>query len=93
MRAAETHRNSLPDSIMIGDKNSDMEAAERAGVGARCQYLLHGLSVEDMSYLATFQIHSLRERQVLLRKPEDNARRVLDKYASINMLSRDWRRL
>lgn len=74
LSAAENHRISLHDSIMIGDKNSDMQAAERAGVGVRCHYLTHGLAAEEMSGLATHQIHSLREGILLLREPAEDER-------------------
>ena len=42
LRAAEIHRVSLKLSIMIGDKDSDMQAAIKAGVGVRCHYLAIG---------------------------------------------------
>ena len=35
LRAAEKHQLSLPDSIMLGDKESDMQAARSAGVEKR----------------------------------------------------------
>ena len=39
LHAAEKHSLDLGRSIMIGDKDSDMQAATKAGVGVRCQYL------------------------------------------------------
>lgn len=68
LRAAERHRISLQDSIMIGDKESDMQAAKRAGVGIRCHYLSHGQTAKEMSGSATHQIHSLREGIMRLRE-------------------------
>ena len=35
LRAAKKHQLSLPDSIMLGDKESDMQAASSAGVATR----------------------------------------------------------
>lgn len=39
LRAAELHGLDLAASIMIGDKDSDMQAARNSGVGSRCQYV------------------------------------------------------
>lgn len=39
LRAAEKHGLDLGRSIMIGDKDSDMQAASKAVVGIRCHYL------------------------------------------------------
>ncbi len=72
LRAAEKYRVSLQDSIMVGDKETDMQAAERAGVGVRCHYLAYGQAVEYMSDAATHQIHSLREGTPLLREAAEN---------------------
>lgn len=72
LRAAEKYRISLQDSIMIGDKDKDMQAAERAGVGVRCHYLAHGQAAQEMSDAATHQIHSLREGTPLLREAAGN---------------------
>ncbi len=43
LRAAEKYNIDLAQSIMIGDKDSDMQAANNAGVGVRCQYLVDGV--------------------------------------------------
>lgn len=72
LRAAEKYRISLQDSIMVGDKDTDMQAAERAGVGFRCHYLSHGQAAEEMSGSATHEILSLREGTPLLRKAAEN---------------------
>lgn len=67
LRAAGKHRLDLKSSIMIGDKDSDMQAARNAGVGIRCHYLAdenEGL----LSSAATHEIHSLREGILLLSK-------------------------
>jgi D-glycero-D-manno-heptose 1,7-bisphosphate phosphatase len=65
MRAAEKHGLDMGRSIMIGDKDSDMQAASRAGVGRRCHYLT---SVsETLSGAATHKIHNLREGILLMR--------------------------
>ena len=68
LRAAEKYRIALQDSIMIGDKDSDMVAAQRAGVGVRCQYIAQAQTAAEMSDAATHQIHSLREGIPLLRE-------------------------
>lgn len=60
LRAAEKHRLDLKGSIMVGDKDSDMQAASKASVGVRCQYLADtcpGL----ISYNATVHVNSLLE--------------------------------
>jgi len=62
LRAAEKHSLNLECSIMIGDKDSDMQAASRAGVGVRCHYLSNGMA----SSAATHKIHFLREAIPLL---------------------------
>jgi D-glycero-D-manno-heptose 1,7-bisphosphate phosphatase len=65
LQAAEKYGIDLEHSIMIGDKDSDMQAAKSAGVGGRCHYLtevhLHGIS-----NAATCKIHALREGITLL---------------------------
>ena len=76
LRAAEKYRISLQDSIMVGDKDSDMQAAERAGVGVRCHYLPYGQASEDMSDTATHQIYSLREGILLLREPAEDEQKA-----------------
>lgn len=65
LRAAEKHRLDMGNSIMIGDKDSDMQAASKAGVGLRCHYLTDGHE-GVMSSAATHKIHSLREGILLL---------------------------
>lgn len=74
LRAAEKHGLDLGHSIMIGDKDSDMQAASQAGVGIRCHYLADVLD-EVLSSAATHKIHALREGISLLSEsvatPED----------------------
>lgn len=65
LRAAEKHRLDMGRSIMIGDKESDMQAASQAGVGVRCHYLA-GTDGAVMSNVATHTIHSLLEGISLL---------------------------
>lgn len=69
LRAAEKYRIALQDSIMIGDKESDMLAAQRAGVGIRCHYIVQGVPAAEMSEAATHQVNSLLEVIPLLQKP------------------------
>lgn len=64
-RAAEKHGLDLKHSIMIGDKDSDMQAAQKAGVGTRCHYLADEYK-EVLSRAATHTIRSLREGIALL---------------------------
>lgn len=65
LSAAETHGLDLARSIMIGDKDSDMQAARKAGVGIRCHYLADGDGVVQ-SGAATHKICALREGISLL---------------------------
>lgn len=65
LRAAKKHGLDLARSIMIGDKDSDMQAASKAGVGVRCHYLA-GDDGEIVSDVATHKIHSLRDGVSLL---------------------------
>jgi D-glycero-D-manno-heptose 1,7-bisphosphate phosphatase len=65
LRAAEKHGLDLEHSIMIGDKDSDMQAASKAGVGVRCHYLANGRE-QVLSSAATHQIKLLREGISLL---------------------------
>ncbi len=65
LRAAEKHGLDLGRSIMIGDKDSDMQAASKAGVGVRCHYLSRA-DGEVVSDVATHQIRSLGESVSLL---------------------------
>jgi D-glycero-D-manno-heptose 1,7-bisphosphate phosphatase len=60
LRAAEKHGRDLGRSIMIGEKDSDMQAATKAGVGVRCHYLA-GADEDILSNVATHKIHLLRE--------------------------------
>jgi len=65
LRAAERHRLDLGRSIMIGDKDSDMQAANRAGIGRRCHYLA-ATDGAAISNAATHMIRSLLEGVSLL---------------------------
>jgi D-glycero-D-manno-heptose 1,7-bisphosphate phosphatase len=65
LQAAEKYELDLNRSIMIGDKNSDMQAANEAGVGLRC-HLLSGGGSEVVLDVATHQISSLQEGISLL---------------------------
>ncbi len=42
LKAKEKWGIAIEDSIMIGDKESDMQAASKAGIGIRCQYIVDG---------------------------------------------------
>ncbi|OIQ73021.1 D-glycero-alpha-D-manno-heptose-1,7-bisphosphate 7-phosphatase [mine drainage metagenome] len=64
LRATEKYGFDLKRPIMIGDKDSDMQAASKAGVGVRCHYLADGHGI--LSGAATCKIHSLREGLSLL---------------------------
>lgn len=68
LRAAEKYRISLHDSIMIGDKESDMQAAQHAGVSIRCQYSPHEV---EMSALATHCIGNLQDGITILRRAKE----------------------
>jgi len=65
LRAAEEHELDLARSMMIGDKDSDMQAANKAGVGVRCHYLADAEGA-ILSKVATHKIHFLREGILLL---------------------------
>jgi histidinol phosphatase-like enzyme len=81
LHAAKKHGIDLRSSIMIGDKDSDMQAASRAGVGVRCHYLA-GDAKEIVSDLSTHKIHSLRDAVFLLsgsRFPSDGIERFAGK--------------
>jgi histidinol phosphatase-like enzyme len=60
LRAAEKHGLELGRSIMIGDKDSDMQTATKAGGGVRCHYLV-GADEDIMSNVVTHKIHLLQE--------------------------------
>lgn len=74
LRAAERHGIDMKRSIMIGDNDSDMQAASKAGVGVRCHYLA-GADGAILSSAATYKIHLLLEGISLLSEsvatPED----------------------
>lgn len=65
LRAAEIHGINLDRSIMIGDKDSDMKAALKAGVGVRCHYLADWQN-EALSTSATHSLLLLRDGVSLL---------------------------
>jgi D-glycero-D-manno-heptose 1,7-bisphosphate phosphatase len=65
LRAAEMHQINLMQSIMIGDKDSDMQAAKSAGVGVRCHYLPRPNDV--LAPVATHSLKALRDGLALLR--------------------------
>ncbi len=65
LQAAEKHGIDMAHSIMIGDKDSDMQAAKNAGVGIRCHYLTLE-NQDELSGAATCRIYSLREGISLL---------------------------
>jgi D-glycero-D-manno-heptose 1,7-bisphosphate phosphatase len=65
LRAAKNYGFDLGRSIMIGDKDSDMQAAIKAGVGVRCHFLASDES-EIVSDVATYRIHTLRDALSLL---------------------------
>jgi D-glycero-D-manno-heptose 1,7-bisphosphate phosphatase len=65
LRAAKMHSIDMKHSIMIGDKDSDMQAASAAGVAVRCQYLANA-DIAVLSNNATNKIDSLQEGLTLL---------------------------
>ena len=65
LRAANIFGIDLAQSIMIGDKDSDMQAGSNAGVGKRCHYLPDGAE-NSVSAAATHQIYALLEGVALL---------------------------
>lgn len=65
LRAAEKYKIDLAQSIMIGDKDSDMQAANKAGVGVRCQFLVDGVG-GVMSNAASDRINTLGEAGLLM---------------------------
>lgn len=64
LRAAEKYGINMKRSIMIGDTESDMQAASNAGVGIRCHYMPG--HEEILSAAVTHTIYSLREGISLL---------------------------
>lgn len=69
LRAAEKYGLDLNRSIMIGDKDTDMQAANKAGVGIKCHYLSDANS-ELLSDVATRHVTSLRDVIPLLKKSD-----------------------
>jgi len=67
LRAAKKYRILMQNSIIVGDKDTDMLAGERAGVGTRCRYDMVAQAAGQMPGAATHQIHFLREGIVLLQ--------------------------
>lgn len=65
LRAAKKYSISMNTSMMIGDKDTDMLAADRAGVGTRCHYLPEG-QAQEISSAATHCIHTLRQGILLI---------------------------
>jgi D-glycero-D-manno-heptose 1,7-bisphosphate phosphatase len=63
--AAKKYKLDMGSSIMIGDRDSDMQAAGKAGVRVRCHYLAGNIG-EIVSNVATHRIHSLRDGVALL---------------------------
>jgi D-glycero-D-manno-heptose 1,7-bisphosphate phosphatase len=68
LKAAKKYDICLHDSIMIGDKDSDMVAANRAGVGVRCHFVGQCDPSTSISASATNLIYSLAEAIYLLDK-------------------------
>ena len=66
LRAAEKYGLDLNRSIMIGDKDTDMQAANNAGVGIKCHYLSDANS-ELLSDVANRHVTSLRDVIPLLK--------------------------
>lgn len=67
LRAKEKYGIDLFNSIMVGDKVSDMQAAKRAGIGIRCHYLGNERASNGMFSAATHKIERLQEAILLLR--------------------------
>jgi D-glycero-D-manno-heptose 1,7-bisphosphate phosphatase len=80
LQAAEKYRIDMAHSIMIGDKDTDMQAASKAGVGVRCHYLA-GTDCGVMPDAATYQIHSLPETISLLGEAAD---KWMEEYSANN---------
>jgi D-glycero-D-manno-heptose 1,7-bisphosphate phosphatase len=72
LKAAEKHSISLADSIMIGDKDSDMDAAFRAGVGRRLMMRTENDGAGHSGY-STDIVRSLDEARELIFKPKQDA--------------------
>lgn len=67
MDASEKYAIDMAHSVMVGDKDSDMEAAQRAGVGLRIHYIAFGRD-EKQSAFATHGIRALSEAIALLSR-------------------------
>lgn len=80
LRAAEKYQINLAHSIMIGDKDSDMQAACKAGVGARCLYQ-EVTSRDIASSAATHKINSLLGGWLLLNEWHDKDSDAVPVYA------------
>jgi len=65
LTAARKYAIDMAASVMVGDKDSDMEAAQRAGVGTRCHYIAYGGN-ESHSAFATHTIHALPDAVAFL---------------------------
>jgi hypothetical protein len=65
IRFTKKRRRNLGNLLSLGGKDSDMQAASKAGVRVRCHYLA-GAVGEIVSNVATHKIHSLREGASLL---------------------------
>lgn len=66
LKAAEKYQIDLAGSIMIGDKESDMEAAKSAGIEARW-HSVSGGELEEISNAATHGISSLVEAVTMIK--------------------------
>jgi D-glycero-D-manno-heptose 1,7-bisphosphate phosphatase len=69
LRAAAAHQIDLACSLMIGDKESDMQAALSAGVGTRCHFLMGKVNAVAAP-TATQAISALSEAIPLLTPPQ-----------------------
>jgi D-glycero-D-manno-heptose 1,7-bisphosphate phosphatase len=65
LKAAEKHGISLAESVMLGDNDTDMLAASRAGIPVRCLFAPDGGSV---SANATHRVSSLGEMAQFLTR-------------------------
>jgi len=72
LRAAEKYELDLKKSVMIGDNDSDMLAAKKAGIGIRCQYR-YGVDYKVKTGDATHQVGVLRECIPLLTEALDSS--------------------
>lgn len=65
LTAAQKYDIDLVNSIMVGDKASDIEAALNAGIGIRCHYIPVGC-ISELSEFATISINLLTDALILL---------------------------